>query len=224
MVIHTTIGRRPPVVGGRRPRATGHLATAASTLVTAAVLAGCSQPQPVPQLRMAGPHAAGEFGLNIVAPRPGAQLSVGAMNLCIDSGTADITDAHFHDGDLAVQAFRVRALQADEVGLGYLPGTLMEHGFPATSQPVAVACASSEQPGVERAELGITVASDAAKPVRGRDLVVSYSTSNGPGELTLPLRLVVCPPDRATPCERPGAEGTASATAPVLPDVDEPSS
>jgi hypothetical protein len=68
-------------------------------------------------------------------------------------------------------------------------------------QSVTVTCASSQQPNAERAELGITVASDGDKILRAKDLVISYTTTNGPGELTLPLRLLVCPPDKAALCQ-----------------------
>jgi hypothetical protein len=191
-----TLRRRSASIKGRRP-----CTTLAVAMATATLLASCARTPSVPQLRMSGPAPASEFGVNIVAPRPGAQLSVGTMNLCLDSGSAAVTEARFTEGDLPIEGFAVRSLGPGDTGLGYLPGGLQEHGFPTTSQLVTASCAESDNVDADRAELGITVTSDRTKVLRAKDLVLTYSTDEGSGQLTLPLRLMVCPPVQPAPCQ-----------------------
>lgn len=147
----------------------------------------------VPRPRLAGADTAQSFGLNIVAPPRAADLSVGAMNLCVDTGTVTASGAAFEDGSIPVKAFGVRTLRADQGGLGYLPGSIRDNGFPASSSAITITCAASASPEAQRAELGITVTASKADVLHARNLIVTYESSGGPGRASLPLELARLP-------------------------------
>lgn len=167
----------------------------------AGVLVGCGS-NPVSTLRMPGttPPA---FGQTIVAPPSAPTLSVGDMSLCVEDGSAIVTAVRFDEGDLPITAFGVRPLRAGEAALGYMPGDLSALGFPKDVAPVTGRCRDADKPDAGRSELAISVGTPDTV-VKATDLVITYDTPDGQGELTLPLELKVCPPSQPASCQQPG--------------------
>jgi hypothetical protein len=136
-------------------------------------------------------HEPGGFGMGLPVARVGAPLTVGALVVCVDQGSARVRSVAFRDNDgVSVRGFSVRTVDTRSGAVMAAPKStsLAETEFPA--EPAAVHARCGQEAILS--ELAVEFALASGNRGHAENLVVTYYSDGATDEVVIPFELVLC--------------------------------
>lgn len=140
----------------------------------------------------------GGFGLGLPVEAPGEPVSIGALVVCADRGSAQVVGMRFRSSEQVVlRGYSVRMLDTavDAVMAAPKHTSLTEAGWPVEPELASGRCGQEKR----LTELGVEVALESGSRGEAEGLVVSYRSGRRTDEVVIPFELVLCAADTCPP-------------------------